>query len=254
MKKTITLYGITVVMLLIGYACYEPDYDEITDRHCSFYRPDYTTVEIALEYKYFDNAPPVQTAVIKLFNWSPDGKLIVNDLDGGRLLINGQETEFKDSLKVEGFYLKNKRFLLQPGKDYIITLEHDTNSYEFETSVPKKFDDFGIPEMVNMASDLNLQLNSATSYYGESTLYLIAHNPVNKADSLILLKNEVYSGDAISIPFPQMAPALMGWEAELYFRRIDKGSYDLSFINDSKVSGTCSYYKKFGLSYSKGNE
>jgi hypothetical protein len=49
-----------------------------------------------------------------------------------------------------------------------------------------------------------------------------------------------------------MAPSLYGWEAILYVRRIEEGSYDHRFINDSKITGTCSYYKKFGLTYSKG--
>lgn len=251
LKKSILFFTITVVLLLIGFACDEPDHDVIEDRYCSFYRPDYSTIKIEFEYKYFDIVSPVQTAVIKLYNWSPDGKLIVNNLDGGELLINGQETEFKDSLGVEGFYPKNHDFSLVPGTNYTITLEHDTSLYEFETRVPEKLDDLGIADVVNMASDLYLRLNTANNYFANTTIRLSAYDPENHSDSILLINNEVYNGNGIYVPFQFMAPALNGWEAELYIRRIDEGYYDLSFINDSKVTGTCSYYKKFGLTYSK---
>jgi len=250
MKKSIVLSFVTIVILLIGFSCYNPDYDVIEDRYCSFYRPDYATIKIELEYKYFDNASPMQTAVIKLHNWSPDGKLTVNDLDGGKLLINGYETEFKDSLNNEGFYLKDKNFELIPGNIYTITFIHDTSTYVFDTSIPNRFNDFGIGDEVNMASDLQLRLNADNNYFNQTKIYLVAYNPNNPSDSILLINNESYSGDEISVPFRLMAPSLYGWEAILYVRRIQDGSYDYRFINDSKITGTCSYYKKFGLTYS----
>jgi len=253
MNKTISLALLTSALLFICFSCYDPDDDVIEDRYCSFYRPDYATIDIQLGYKYFDNAPPVQTAIIKIFNWSPDGKLIVNDLDGGILLINGQATEFKDSLDGEGFYLKNKNFKIVPGNRYTITFDHDTTTYEFETSIPKEFDDFKIPEALNMASDLCLQLNTAANHYNETTIFLAAYAPVGRSDSLLLINNEVYKGDSISIPFKLMASSLYGWDAELCIRRAWQGSYDYRFLDDSKITGTCSYYKKFGLTYSKAN-
>jgi hypothetical protein len=253
MKKPFYLAFVTLNFLLIGFSCTDPDPDVIVNRYCSFYRPDYATINIELECKYFDNAPPQQTAVIKIFNWSPDGKLTVNDLDGGKLMINGYETEFRDSLGVEGFYLKNRNFKLTPGNDYTVTFEHDSSMYEFETTLPQQFDDFGIPDVVNTASNLHLQLNNGNNYYNLTNIYLVAHNPTNPGDSLLLINNEVYSGDNISVPFPIMAHALNGWEAELYVRRIAGGTYDLRFIHDSGITGTCSFYKTFNLTYSKNN-
>jgi hypothetical protein len=249
--KLAVLPVLSVFLLLMSTAC-EPNIEKeiIPDEYCSFYRSDYTTIDIELEYQSIDNKLPIQKALIRLYNFSPGGQLIINDLNGGEILINGYGTEYKEIAGEKGFYPVTGYFSLSPGSLCEVLFKHENQTYLFTTQIPNSFDDVIIPDTLNMANDFRLKWNNDYDSY-VTTIFLKVYNPTNPYDYMVLIDEEMTGNNEVQVPFNLLAPTINGWTAILYMVRTHEGICDPAFLKDSSIRGTCSYYKEFALTYSK---
>jgi hypothetical protein len=241
------LLVLSAVLILLAVGC-EPFFEGEPTTYCAFFRPDYTTVDIHLEYQVVDRNQPIKTALVKMYNYSPDGKRVINDLDGGELFINGIPAEFKKVDDVEGYYPVTDSIVLAPDSVCSVEFKFEGKTYTFSTRIPKPFK-VEIPDTLNMFSDFNLTWDRESDL-NETSVYLDIYDPIN-GGNMTLIEQYISSDEEVKVPFRLLAPTIYGWTGRLNMNRTHYGACDPAFMNDSKIEGICSFYKEFSLTYSK---
>lgn len=221
---------------------------EILETDKIFYGPEHATLKATLHYHKLDSGKSMHTAVVSMYNTKSGVKIPIENLDSGKILINGFETKFINKPDEAGFYPISPDFRLTPDSLCKVVINYNNNTYTSTTKIPGSFGGVEIPDTINLAKKLDLTWDNAYPFY-KIYVKIVVYNPSDPNDKLVLVDQEYTNINEINLPFEKLAPTIKNWNGSLYVSRKHTGLCDQSLRPESSIVGISSYYKAFALTY-----